>query len=172
MATNFPELIRALADAHVEFIIIGGVAARAHGSSRFTEDLDVAYRRSAENIHRIVQALRPHRPYLRGAPPGLPFTWDEPTIKKGLNFTLITTLGSIDLLGEVTGGGNYDDLLPHTVSQEFFGVDCRCLDIHTLIRVKRAAGRPKDFEAIAELEALVEEKNRLNQPSGIVKSID
>jgi len=161
MATNFPELIRALADAHVEFIIIGGVAARAHGSARFTEDLDVAYRRGEENIHRIIQSLKPYRPYLRGAPPGLPFTWDEQTIRNGLNFTLTTTLGSIDLLGEVTGGGNYDDLLPHTMSQEFFGMECRYLDIHTLIRVKRAAGRPKDFEAIAELEALIEEADGL-----------
>jgi predicted nucleotidyltransferase len=172
MATNFPELIRTLADAHVEFIIIGGVAARAHGSARFTEDLDVAYRRSAENIRRVMQAMGPHSPYLRGAPPGLPFSWDEQTIRNGLNFTLTTTLGSIDFLGEVTGGGNYDDLLPHTISQEFFGVDCRCLDIHTLIRVKRAAGRPKDFEAIAELEALVEEADRLNKSAASVKSVD
>jgi hypothetical protein len=161
MATNFPELIQSLAGAHVEFIIIGGVAARAHGSARFTEDLDVAYRRSEENINRIVEALKPHKPYLRGAPPGLPFTWDQQTIRNGLNFTLTTTLGSIDLLGEVTGGGTYDDLLSHTISQEFFGIDCRYLDIITLIRVKRAAGRPKDLEAIAELEALAEEKNRL-----------
>lgn len=155
MATNFPELIRALAD--VEFIIVGGVAARAHGSARFTEDLDVAYRRSEENIHRIVRALAEHRPYIRGAPPGLPFVWDERTIQNGLNFTLTTAIGSIDLLGEITGGGTYDDLLPHTVVQEFFGVDCRFLDVQTLIRVKRAAGRPKDYEAIAELEALAEE---------------
>lgn len=158
MATKFPELIHSLTRARVEFIIIGGVAARSYGSARLTEDLDVAYRRSEENIHRVVQALESHSPYLRGAPPGLPFAWDERTIRNGLNFTLITSLGAIDLLGHVTGGGSYDDLLPHTISQEFFGVDCRCLDLKTLIKVKRAAGRPKDFEAIAELEALIEER--------------
>jgi hypothetical protein len=38
---------------------------------------------------------------LRGAPPGLPFQWDERTIKAGLNFTLTSTVGDLDLLGEV-----------------------------------------------------------------------
>ena len=158
MVTRFDELIPLLAHAQVEFIIIGGVAARVHGSARLTEDLDIAYRRTHENIQRIVQALAPYDPYVRGAPRGLPFQWDERTIHNGLNFTLTTTLGSIDLLGEVTGGGMYDDLLPHAVTREFYGQRCLCLDVETLIRVKRAAGRPKDFEAIAELEAILEER--------------
>src|SRR5436853_536683 len=113
MVTRFDELIPLLAQAQVEFIIIGGVAARVHGSARLTEDLDIAYRRTHQNIQRIVQTIAPYDPYLRGAPRGLPFKWDERTILNGLNFTLTTTLGSIDLLGEVTGGGTYDDLLPH-----------------------------------------------------------
>ena len=46
-----------------------------------------------------------YQPYLRGAPPGLPFRWDDRTLKAGLNFTLTTTLGDLDLLGEVAGGG-------------------------------------------------------------------
>ncbi|HEY0350381.1 MAG TPA: hypothetical protein VGC60_19755 [Pyrinomonadaceae bacterium] len=168
MATRFDELIPLLAQAQVEFIIIGGVAARVHGSARLTEDLDIAYRRTHENIQRIVQALAPYDPYVRGAPRGLPFQWDERTIHNGLNFTLTTTLGSIDLLGEVTGGGTYDDLLPHAVIREFYRQRCLCLDVEMLIRVKRAAGRPKDFEAIAELEAIVEERRLLedrNPPS-------
>jgi len=74
-----------------------------------------------------------------------------------LNFTLTTTAGEIDLLGEVTGGGSYEDLLPHSMAIELFGRACRCLDLPWLIRTKRAAGRPRDLEAIAELEALHEE---------------
>jgi len=147
--------------ARVEFIIIGGVAARAHGSARFTDVLVIDDPATTENIELIVSALAPSKPYLRGAPPGLPFEWDARTIQRGLNFTLTTSLGSIDLLGEVTGGGSYEDLLAHSVIQEFFGVDCKCLDLDWLIRVKRAAGRPKDFEAIAELEAIQQERQHL-----------
>ena len=77
-----------------------------------------------------------------------------------IDFTLTTELGLVDLLGEITGGGSYDDLLPHTVMLPAFGVNCRCLDLETLIRVKRAAGRPKDYEALAELETIREERAR------------
>jgi hypothetical protein len=84
------------------------------GAARLTLDLDVVYRRDAENL-------------------------------------LTTTLGDIDLLGEITGGG-YEALLPHCILLEPFGVPCHCLG-----HVKRAAGRPKDFEAVAELEAIREE---------------
>ena len=160
MPTKFAEVIHLLDTTRIEFIIVGGVAARAHGSARFTEDLDFSYRRTQDNIDRIIRGFAPYQPYPRGAPPGLPFRWDTETIKNGLNFTLSTTFGPIDLLGEITGGGSYDDLLPHTVKYELYGVECLCLDLSTLIKVKRAAGRPKDFEAIAELEAILEEKKQ------------
>ena len=62
--------------------------------------------------------------------------------------------------GEITGGGRFEHLLIHTVELEFFGHPCRCLDLPTLISVKRAAGRPRDLEVIAELEALMEERNQ------------
>jgi hypothetical protein len=71
---------------------------------------------------------------------------------------LTTTIGDIDLLGEVTGGGASQDLLPRSTAMDFFGHPCRCLALLWLIRVKRAAGRPKDLEAVAELEALLEER--------------
>ena len=160
MPTQFDEMIPALSRAAVEFIIVGGVAARAHGSARLTDDLDISYRRNHENIGRVVAALAAYKPYLRGAPPGLPFRWDSETIERGLNFTLITTLGPIDLLGEITGGGRYEDLLPHSIIQEIYGANCLCLNLAILIKVKRAAGRPKDLEAVAELEAIGEERAR------------
>lgn len=59
-------------------------------------DLDVVYERSADNLNRLVEALGPLSPYLRGAPPGLPFAFDVATLRRGLNFTLVTTLGDID----------------------------------------------------------------------------
>jgi hypothetical protein len=153
---DFPALLRVLADAGVRFIIVGGAAATAHGSARLTQDLDLVYDRSPDNLRRLVAALGPHEPYLRGAPPGLPFRFDEDTLRRGLNFTLTSKLGDVDLLGEIVGGGGYADLESHTVSFDLFGVRCLCLDLDTLIRVKRAAGRPKDLEALAELVALRE----------------
>ncbi len=107
-----------------------------------------------------MRALAPLSPYLRGAPPGLPFRWDEDTLRRGLNFTLTTSRGDIDLLGEIIGGG-YADLLPHTLEVVVFGMTVRCLGLDKLIEVKRAAGRPKDLEAIAELEAIREERSKL-----------
>jgi predicted nucleotidyltransferase len=156
--TDFGALLRVLSDAGVEFIVIGGVAGVAHGSARLTRDLDVVYARSPENLERLTRALQPLEPYLRGAPAGLPFRFDADTVRRGLNFTLRTTLGELDLLGEVTGGGAYPALLAHSRELDMFGVRCRCLDLDRLIEVKRAAGRPKDLEAIAELEVIRDER--------------
>ncbi len=150
-------LLGALHNAGVEFILVGGVAARAHGASRLTQDVDVSYARNVANLERVVTALAPFQPYLRGAPRGLPFEWTVRTLQAGLNFPLTTTVGDIDLLGEIVGGGAYEDLLPHTITAEIFGKPTKVLDVPWLIRVKRAAGRPKDLEVIAELEALQEE---------------
>ncbi|HEY3581868.1 MAG TPA: hypothetical protein VGK82_15040 [Pyrinomonadaceae bacterium] len=158
--TNFTALLKLLTENEVEFIIVGGAAATAHGSARLTLDLDVVYKRSRSNIERVVNALGDIKPYLRGAPPGLPFDWSVETIDKGLNFTLITTLGALDLLGEIVGGGGYDQLLPHTINIEVAGVLCQCLGVEGLIKAKRAAGRPKDLEVVAELEQILSETQK------------
>ena len=154
--TDFKGLLKALVASESRVLLVGGVAATVHGSSRLTVDVDVVYERSQENLERLVLALASHSPYLRGAPPGLPFRWDAETLRRGLNFTLTTDLGDLDLLGEIPGGGGYGDLIPHTVEVTVFGQTLPCLDLPTLIRVKRAAGRPKDLETLADLEVLME----------------
>ncbi|MEY3023416.1 MAG: hypothetical protein RJA16_242 [Planctomycetota bacterium] len=156
--TDLPNLIEALAARDVRFIVIGGIAGIAHGAARVTFDIDCVYERSAENIDRLVEAIALFTPTLRGAPAGLPFRFDAPTVLAGLNFTLDTTAGPLDLLGEVPGGGDYPRLLPHTVEMTVFGRACRVVSLRKLIDLKRAAGRPKDLEAIAELESLVDER--------------
>src|SRR5262245_28957525 len=120
---DLERLLPALSDAGVEFIVVGGVAAIVHGSARLTVDLDVIYRRDPANIARLAVALQPFSPYLRGAPPGLPFRWDAETIQRGLNFTLVTSAGPLDVLGEIAGGGTYEALIPHSRKLSVFGVE-------------------------------------------------
>jgi hypothetical protein len=158
--TDFRVLISALAEARVNFIIVGGAAAVAHGSTRMTDDLDLVYQRKPENIEALVKALSPLRPFLRGVPEELPFRWESQTIRNRLNFTLTTAAGSIDLFGEIILGGTYDDLVPYSNYLELYGHKCLCLGLNRLIEVKRAAGRAKDFEVIAELELIKDEHNR------------
>ena len=157
--TDFEAVIRDISEAGVECVIVGGLAATIHGSARLTQDVDFVYSRTSANIERLVAALRPHAPYLRGAPPGLPFEWNEATVERGLNFTLTTAIGDVDLLGEIAGGGgDYDSLVSNAIEVEIFGCRCWCLDLPGLVRAKRAAGRPKDLDTIAELEALLQER--------------
>lgn len=77
---SFERAIGVLADGGVEFVLIGGVAIFAHGSAYLTQDLDVCYRRSKENMERLTKALEPYHPRLRGAPDNLPFRFDAETI--------------------------------------------------------------------------------------------
>jgi hypothetical protein len=70
MTADFEQLLRVLCEAELRFILVGGLAATVHGSARVTYDIDVVYSRDPDNIQRLVQALRPLEPYLRGAPPG------------------------------------------------------------------------------------------------------
>jgi predicted nucleotidyltransferase len=152
--TDLPSLLGALSDHGVRFVVIGGMAGIAHGAARVTFDVDCVYARDEDNLRRLAAALAPFAPALRGAPIGLPFRLDEATLRAGLNFTLDSTAGPIDLLGEVVGGGGYEALKPRSIELVVFGRPCRVVGLETLIALKRAAGRPKDLEAIAELELL------------------
>lgn len=166
---DFKTAFTTLQGAQVEFIVIGGLAATLHGSARITFDVDILYSRSDANVERLVGALAALDPYLRGAPPGLPFTWDAPTVRAGLNFTLSTTLGPMDLLGEVAGVGRYDDARPHASPMLVFGHDTLVLDLDWLIKSKRAAGRTKDLEVLAELELLQDPEIRAAAAAGLPK---
>jgi predicted nucleotidyltransferase len=165
MSASLDEVARLLQGHGVRFIVIGGWAAIIHGSARTTSDVDMVYARDAENLRKLVAALEPNQPYLRGAPAGLPFRWDERTLQSGLNFTLTTSVGDLNLLGEVTGGGTYEELLRYTQEVSARGLTRRVVTLERLIQLKRAAGRPKDLEAIAELQALLEERRTGRPPN-------
>ncbi len=149
-----PAMVRQLADRQVQFVVIGGLAMIANGSAYVTKDLDVCYQRTPENIATVAAALAPIHPYLRGAPPGLPFRFDPATIQAGLNFTLITDYGDLDLLGEVSGLGNYEKVLAASNLMEMYGQQVQVLSVDGLIAAKKAAGRTKDKLHLLELEEL------------------
>jgi hypothetical protein len=148
--------LRLLTQNQIEFVIVGGVAISAHGSSYLTYDLDVCYNRARDNLKRLAAALESYNPRPRDFPADLPFSWDEQTLRQGTNFTLSTDLGNIDLLGEMAGLGGYEQAREQSVVMSLFGMQCPVLSLDALIRTKRAAGRTKDLLALPELEALRE----------------
>jgi predicted nucleotidyltransferase len=154
------EILRALYDEGVAFVIVGGAAMQLQGSGYVTLDLDFCYERSRDNIQKLSRALAPYHPALRDAPEGLPFRFDCATIEHRLNFTLSTDLGPLDFLGEVLGIGDYAAVKAVSEIMELYGLNHRVLSLDGLIMAKRAAGRDKDIAALKELEAIKDYRNR------------
>ena len=154
--TNFETALKVLTEAGVHFIVVGAYAAVAHGSSQVTRDLDICYERTPENMQRLASALSSYHPRLRGADPHLPFVLDKHALGQGMNFTLETDLGDIDLMGQLSGAGGFDALLQDAQLIRLHQQEILIASLDAIIRSKRAAGRPKDLNAIPELEALRE----------------
>ncbi len=161
ITADFRAILESLSANQVDFIVIGGLAASLHGSAYVTQDVDVCYGRSDASIERLCRALVDLHPALRGAPDGLPFRLDPAAVRAGLNFTLSTDLGPLDLLGEVSPFGGFDSLKTHAIAMDLFGHRVLVLSLPALIRSKRAAGRAKDLLVVPELEALLEMSKKI-----------
>jgi len=144
----------------VDFVVVGGVAGLAQGSSYPTYDLDVAYSRDAPNLRRLARALAEITVTLRGAPADLPFRPDAQTLANGANFTFDTAFGSFDILGDVAGIKSYDDLRRGSQLKRIAGVDVRVASLDHLICMKRAANRTKDQLMVVEYVELADEVDR------------
>jgi len=153
--------LRELVAKGVRFVVIGGLAGRAWGSTTITNDLDICYERSKQNHQALAAALRKLEATLRGAPAGLPFLLDERTIAMGDSFTFETVAGSLDCLGTPSGTTGYADLVKNATEidlEDDLRVAICSLD--DLIRMKRAAGRPKDRVEVEILAAVKEEREK------------
>ena len=153
---EFESALKALTNEKVDFVVIGGLAISAHSTGYITKDLDFCYLRTRENLKKIVAALASFKPRFRNFPENLPFVWDERTLQGGTNFTLITEIGDIDLLGEVAGVGDYEAVKKESVIDTLYDCEVRILTVEGLIKAKRAAGRTKDLLVLPELEAIRE----------------
>ena len=161
---NFAEnLIVALAQGQVEFVVVGGISAVLHGAPIVTRDIDVCYRRGDANLVRLAEALQPFQPRLRGLPEGLPNVFDVQSLRQGTNFTLTADGQALDLLGLMSGIGGYDDIIARAVEMEIGDQTVKVLSLEDLIRTKRAAGRPKDLAVLPTLEATLLMQRELDQ---------
>lgn len=151
-------MLRRLQAHRVRFVLVGGLAAKAHGSPTLTVDIDICYARDRENLESLAAALGELGAKLRGAPPDLPFHPDRRTLERGDTFTFTTDHGDLDILGTPSGTAGFEDLSANAeeaVLGEDLVVPVASLD--DLIRMKRAAGRPKDRVELEILGALREE---------------
>ncbi|HVM54052.1 MAG TPA: hypothetical protein VM262_12715 [Acidimicrobiales bacterium] len=162
-----PELdidaVLAALDRHgVRFIVVGGQAARLWGSPSLTQDFDAAYARDHANLERLAAALQELGARLRVAnvDEDLPFLLDAETLERGFNFTFRTTAGDVDMLGLPAGVDGYDELAPNAVVMRIAGRDVHVCALDDLIRMKIAAGRPKDRIEVEVLAALRDERDR------------
>lgn len=160
--TDFdPEaVIRTLGRHRVRYVLIGGLAAVTHGAPLVTQGIDLCYARDGDDLERLAAALREVHACLCRADRDLPFRLDAKTLRAGDAFILTTDVGWIDLLGTPAGTAGYEDLARTADTFELFGHRVLVASVDDLIRMKRAAGRPKDFLALEELGALREEIDR------------
>jgi hypothetical protein len=147
-------ILETLTKHGVNFIVIGGLAAQIYGSPSMTRDLDICYERSRPNNQALASALRELRATLRGVEPGLLFPLDAKTIEFGDSFTFATLAGDFDCLGTPSGTGGYSDLVRKAVDVPLGAISVKVTSLDDLMRMKRAAGRPKDRIELEILGAL------------------
>ena len=165
MAGSASAILRSLNEHGVRYVLIDGAALELHGSAYVTQDVDIVYQRAPANVERLVRALAPYGPRLRvfGEPDGLAMVWDARTIMNGGNFTLITSLGDLDILATVAPGWKFEDLVDRYAAR--YDIDGLIVDMLTLegiLETKKAAGRAKDYLAIPEIEAMIEAQAQLH----------
>lgn len=149
-------------DRHgVRYVIIGGFAGDLLGAPLNTNDLDICYERTPENMTALAAALVELSARLRvaGVDEDLPFVLDAKTLAAGDSFTFDTDAGALDVLGTPSGTHGYADLSSKARRVTLGDLELRVVDLGDLMRMKRASGRVKDrmhLEVLAALEDMTQ----------------
>jgi RimJ/RimL family protein N-acetyltransferase/predicted nucleotidyltransferase len=154
MKTDFKLLLSKLSENDFDFIVIGGFAAAAYGSSFVTSDLDVCAILTSDNIEKLRKAFCDIHPLHRIAT-NKPSFLDTPKSIEGINnLYLQTDAGILDLISNVTGVGDFEELSKSCIEIKIYGYKCKMISIEDLIKAKLALKRPKDLEVARELETI------------------
>jgi hypothetical protein len=149
-------LLERLIRQQVEFVVVGGFAAVAHGVTLLTLDIDVCCRFSPENLLKIQAAIADLHPVHRMTPDRIPLRLTTANCVELQNLYLDTDYGQLDCLGIVLGIGDYDEVEEQSVKINLPGGECRILGIDGLIQAKKAMGRARDKQTILQLKAIKE----------------
>lgn len=154
------ELLRRLVREKVEFVLVGGMAAIAHGSAAVTEDVDVCVRFDRETVERLARALGDLHPVERMSVQRTAVT-DWARFVGNRNLYLGTELGVLDLLGELSGLGGWERVVANAVSLRLTpDLEVKVIGLADLIASKRAVARPKDLRVARELELVLARLNK------------
>jgi hypothetical protein len=153
-------LVRALHDADIEFLVVGGLAAVLNGAPVNTFDVDVVHRRTPENVDRLLPVLEKLDAVYRIQPERRLRPVRSALLSKG-HQNLLTKYGPLDTLGEIGNGLGYEELLPRSTEILIAeGVRVRILNLETLIEVKEQLNGEKDRAMLPLLRRTLEEKQR------------
>lgn len=156
---NAEALLRALDEEGIEYVLVGGLAANLHGTTRVTKDVDIAYDGSGANLIRLCRAINRFEPrtIVLGQAEGSSFTLVPEELKRRRILQLQTTAGQVDMLPTIRGFFNYWTVKAASQIAELeSGVPVRFLSVRGLLKAKNAMKRAKDAQDIIELEALLE----------------
>ncbi len=155
--TDFFGVLELLVRREVQFVLIGGLAARLHGSPTVTMDIDICPARDTDNLGRLAGALRAMDAQVPSVNETVPFELDVKTLGRSTNLTLMTSRGALDVLGEPAGTDGYRDLAANAITLEVEGLKLKVASLDDLMRMKEASGRPKDRIELEVLGALRDE---------------
>lgn len=157
---SLTDLLLALVDAGVEFILVGGLAAVAQGATISTFDVDIVHSRAEDNVDRLFDVLTDLDAYYRGRPGGDRLPPDRRALLGTGHSLFMTSLGPLDVLGEIEEHRSYAELIEHTESVSFAGRVVRVLSLVMIVQLKRASSHPKDVRALPILEAALARAKR------------
>jgi hypothetical protein len=152
------QILRALEAHHVNYVVIGAIAAVAAGAPILTTDLDVTPARSRENLERLALALRDLDARLRTPtdPEGVLFPIEAEMLATADSWTLATRSGDLDLMFSPAGTQGYDDLRRGARRERIAGVSVAVAALADVIRSKEAANREKDSMQLPILRRTLE----------------
>ena len=160
MQPNLKALLERLLVHKIDFVLIGGFAAVVHGATVVTQDIDICLAMTDACVSQLRTALGDLHPWPRMNPSATRSFLDYPADTQGLkNIYLKTDLGVLDILSEAQPAGDFESIKSRAVEVSLYGYLCKVISISDLIEVKKSMNRPKDIQAVGELE-LIQKKTR------------
>jgi len=145
-------LLDRLAEAGVEFVVVGGFAGIVHGCTYVTQDIDICCNFSQKNLLKLQQGISDVHPVHRMTPGKKEFKLTKQDSVQYKNLYLDTDIGQLDCLGIIDGVGDFVEVKKASETLELEGIRVHVLSLDALVKAKKATGRPRDIEMIKQLE--------------------